>query len=223
MCGRYTMVIPPELLRTQFDLEEMPLYADRYNITPGQLAAVIRNQGDHNRLVTLKWGLVPAWSKDPGIGSHMINAHCGNAVEKPAFRHAIKYRRCIIPASGFYEWQPDSRHGKQPWLIRMADESPLWMAGLWESWRMPDGSDLETFAILTTAANSLVAPIHDSMPVLLTPDSFTLWLSHNMHDPELLQPLYSPFPSSQLTAYKVADLISNPHYDSPDCIAPLEE
>lgn len=205
-----------------FSLTDVPQLGSRFNVAPSQMAAVVRNQVDHNRLDLLKWGLVPAWSKEPGIGCHMINARSETVYEKPAFRHAIKYRRCIIPTSGFYEWEHCGAHRKQPWFIRMADHSPMCLAGLWESWKAPDGSELESFAVMTTSANKLVAPLHERMPVILHPDNFTLWLNHNMHDPEQLLPLYLPFPSAGMIACKVSDLVNNPRYDAPDCIAPLE-
>jgi putative SOS response-associated peptidase YedK len=180
--------------------------------------AVVRNHGEHNRLDLLKWGLVPSWSKDLSFGSHLINARSETVAEKPTFRHAIKYRRCIVPTSGFYEWD-HSGGKKQPYYIQLADQSPMCLAGVWESWKAPDGSELETFAILTTSANKLVEPIHDRMPVILYPDTFNLWLSHNMHDPEQLQLLYQPFPAEEMHAFKVPDLVNNPRFDSPACIA----
>jgi len=221
MCGRFVTDIPADVLEDVFSLPELPRLEPRFNVAPSQLSAVVRNQGDHNRLDLLKWGLVPGWSKDPSIGSQMINARCETVTEKPAFRQAIKYRRCIIPVSGFYEWELAGEHRKQPWLIRMADHSPLWLAGLWDSWKMPGGGQLETFCILTTSANKLVRPLHERMPVILTPNTFTLWLSHNMHDPEQLQPFYQPFPADEMIAHKVPDLVNNPRYDSPACITQL--
>jgi len=180
--------------------------------------AVIRNNGDHNHLDLLKWGFVPSWSKDMSFGSNLINARSETVAEKPTFRHAIKYRRCIIPVSGFYEWSHTGDR-KQPYYFQMSDHAPMCLAGLWESWKAPDGNELETFTILTTAANKLVAPIHDRMPVILHPDTFTLWLSHNMHDPEQLQLLYQPFPAEQLQTVNVPDLVNNPRFDSPACIS----
>ncbi len=221
MCGRFVNTIPAAVTKELFNLQVVPQLEPRFNVTPAQLAAVVRNQGDHNRLDFLKWGLVPPWAKDLSFGSHLINAGCESVFEKPAFRHAIKYRRCIIPASGFYEWGPGGGHQKQPWFVRMVDHSPMCLAGLWELWRAPNGNELETFAIMTTSANKLVAPIHNRMPVILSPDSFSLWLSHNMHDPEQLEPLYDPSPPAGMTAYKVSDLVNDPHYDSPSCMEPL--
>lgn len=218
MCGRFVADIPADELKKIFNLIETPKLEPRFNVAPTQLSAVVRNQGDHNRLDLLKWGLVPAWSKDLSFGSRMINARSETVAEKPSFRHAIKYRRCIIPTSGFYEWE-HTGNKKQPYYIQLAERSPMCIAGIWETWKAPDGSELETFAILTTAANKLVAPIHDRMPVILHPDTFTLWLNHNMHDPEQLQPLYQPYPPSEMTAHKVPDLVNNPRFDSSACIA----
>jgi putative SOS response-associated peptidase YedK len=218
MCGRFVANIPADVLKGIFALIETPQIEPRYNVAPTQQVAVVRNQGDRNRLDLLKWGLVPTWSKDLSFGSHLINARSETVAEKPTFRHAIKYRRCIIPISGFYEWLR-SGGKKQPYYIQLADQSPMCLAGVWESWKAPDGSELETFAILTTSANKLVESIHDRMPVILYPDTFNLWLSHNMHDPEQLQPLYQPFPAEEMHAFKVPDLVNNPRFDSPACIA----
>jgi putative SOS response-associated peptidase YedK len=222
MCGRFVTNIPPEELVKIFGLIETPKVEPRYNVAPTQNVGVIRSGDDtcHNRLDFLKWGFVPSWSKDLSYGSHLINARSETVAEKPTFRHAIKYRRCIVPTSGFYEW--DHIGGKkQPYYIQLADRSPMCLAGVWESWKAPDSSELETFAILTTSANKLVESIHDRMPVILYPDTFNLWLGHNMHDPEQLQPLYQPFPASEMTAYKVPNLVNNPRFDSAACIVQM--
>jgi putative SOS response-associated peptidase YedK len=220
VCGRFVTIIPPEILAKIFGLIEVPRVEPRYNVAPTQNIGVVRccDDSSHNRFDVLKWGLVPSWSKDLSFGSHLINARSETVAEKPTFRHAIKYRRCIVPTSGFFEWD-HSGGKKQPYYIHLANHSPMCLAGLWESWKAPDGSELETFTILTTAANNLVEPIHDRMPVILYPDTFNLWLSHNMHNPEQLKPLYTPFPADEMTAYKVPDLVNNPRFDSPACIA----
>lgn len=218
MCGRFVANIPAAELKKTFDLIEMPQLEPRFNVAPTQQVAVIRNDGDHNRLDLLKWGFVPSWSKDMSFGSHLINARSETVAEKPTFRHAIKYRRCIIPSSGFYEWE-HSGGKKQPHYIQLAGQKPMYLAGLWESWKAPDGNVIETFAILTTAANKLVAPIHDRMPVILNPDTFTIWLSKSMHDPEQLQPIFLPYPAAEMITHKVPDLVNNPRFDSPACIS----
>jgi len=221
MCGRFVTIIPPEILAEIFRFIEAPRLEPRYNVAPTQKVGVVRCFGDdtgHNRFDLLRWGLVPSWSKDLSFGSHLINARSETVAEKPTFRHAIKHRRCIVPTSGFYEWSHDGSK-KQPYYIQLADRSPMCLAGLWESWKAPDGSELETFSILTTTANELITPIHDRMPVILASDTFDLWLSHTMHDPEQLKPLYQPFPAAEMTAYKVPDLVNNTRFDSPACIA----
>jgi putative SOS response-associated peptidase YedK len=218
MCGRFVLTFSPEQIKALFGLLELPQFEPRYNIAPNQLVPVVRSGGDHNRSDLMKWGLIPSWAKDPKIGSQMINARSETVAEEPAFRHAIKYNRCIVPASGFYDWQHLGDR-KQPYYFHMADHSPMLFAGLWETWQAPDGNLLETFAILTTTANKVVEPIHDRMPVILRPDDFTLWLSRNMHDPEQLRELYHPLPADRLKSYKVPDLVDNPRFDSPACIA----
>ena len=218
MCGRFVTNISPEILAKIFRLKEVPHFEPRYNIAPTQQVWVLRSDGDHNRLDLMKWGLIPSWSKDPAIASHTINASCETVAEKPAFRHAIKCRRCIVPAGGFYEWQHFEGH-KQPYFIRMLNSGLMGFAGLWEQWKSAEGEDfLETFTILTTAANELIAPIHDRMPQILDPEDFDLWLDPSMHDPEQLLPLYKPYPADRLTAYKVPNLVNNPRFDAPACI-----
>lgn len=218
MCGRFVANIPAEQLKKIFNLPETPQLEARFNVAPTQQVAVIRNNFEHNHLDLLRWGFVPSWSKDLSYGSHLINARVETVTEKPVFRHAIKYRRCIIPVSGFYEWDHSSGT-KQPYYIQLAHQAPMSLAGLWESWQAPDGGVIETFAILTTTPNKLVEPLHDHMPVILRPEAFSLWLSKNMHDPDQLQPFYLPYPAAEMTAHKVPDLVNNPRFDSPACIA----
>ena len=217
MCGRFVTIIPPEELAKVFALAETPQLEARYNVAPSQQVPVVRSAGDRNVLTSMKWGLVPSWSKDPSMGNRMINARSETVAEKPSFRHAIKFNRCIIPTSGFYEWMPVEHH-KQPYFIQMKDCSPVCFAGIWEHWTAPDKSVVESFSILTTSANSLVASIHDRMPVILQPEDYNFWLSRNVHDTHELQRLYQPFPSDKMTAYKVPDLINNHKFDSPTCI-----
>jgi putative SOS response-associated peptidase YedK len=224
MCGRFTSLLSPEYLVAIRELFGLPIpetTESRYNVAPTQNVWVVRNEGDHNRLDLMKWGLVPLWAKDPKIGSQMINARCETVAEKPAFRQAIKYRRCIVPAGGFYEWVPPAVEGgrNQPLYIHMADGSLMCFAGLWEQWKRPEEENfLETFTILTTKANDLVAPIHDRMPVILQPEDYGLWLSHSKHDPEQLKGMFEPIPSDLLEAYKVPDLVNNVRYDGVGCI-----
>lgn len=221
MCGRIAVNIPADELRKIFKLIEAPKVNPHYNISPTQSVGVVRsdNNGD-NHFDYLIWGLVPGWSKDFSIGSHMINARSETVAEKPSFRQAIKHRRCIVPASGFYEWDRNGTK-KQPYYIHMADRSIMGLAGLWDSWKSPEGSYLETFSILTTSANSLLEEIHDRMPVILSPDTFELWLNKNMHDPTQLEMLYAPSPANELCMYKVSDQVNISRYESPSCIEQL--
>ncbi|NVN93469.1 MAG: SOS response-associated peptidase [Desulfuromonadales bacterium] len=218
MCGRIVTAISPEYLASLFGLQDVPRIEPRYNVAPSQAVGVIRcDDSEHNRFDLMKWGLVPSWSKDTKIASHTINARSETVAEKPAFRHAIKYNRCIIPTSGFYEWLRTDQH-KQPYFIHQANHAPMCFAGIWEHWNDPDGAVLETFSILTTTANELIGELHDRMPVILSPEDYEFWLNRNMHDAQLLERLYQPYPAERMAAYKVPDLINNPRFDSPSCI-----
>jgi putative SOS response-associated peptidase YedK len=215
MCSRFTLNTPADVLAKIFDLKEAPKYEPRYNIAPSQSVAVIRHIGNHNKLDFLKWCLLPSWFED--VAHAPINA-CSEAVhEKPTFQHAIKYNRCIIPASGFYEWLPQGDH-KQPYYVRLNNSSVMGFAGIWESRKAEDGTELETCYILTTAANEIVKPIHDRMPVVLRPEGYSLWLNRKFYDTSELQKLYEPFPPDQMIAYTVPELVNNPRFDSASCI-----
>jgi putative SOS response-associated peptidase YedK len=221
MCGRFTLHLPPELLGSVFGVETPSQLPPRYNIAPSQLVSVIRaGEDDHNRIDLLKWGLVPSWAKDPAIGNKLINARSETAHEKPSFRSAIKSQRCIVPASGFYEWST-AGNSKQPWYIRHKDDSPMGFAGLWESWRTPAGDFLETFCILTTTANSFMATLHERMPVILQPEDYNLWLNRELSGPLHLSRLFQPSPAEDLAAYKVSTIVNSPSHESPQCIEPV--
>lgn len=222
MCGRFTLHLPPELLGSVFGVKTPLQLPPRYNIAPTQTVPVVRETGEGGRtLAELSWGLVPSWAKDRSIGNRMINARSETVHEKPSFRHAIKYQRCIVPAFGFFEWS-HSDGSKQPWYVTLKDAAPMGFAGLWESWQSPDGGALGTFCILTTAANSLMAPIHERMPVILPAADYSSWLSSQQHDPLQLAPLYEPFPADSLVAVKVSTVVNTPFHDSAECIQPLQ-
>lgn len=219
MCGRIVTIIPAEELKKIFDLIENPPVEPRYNLCPTQQAGIIRccDGLDHNQYVSMRWGLVPSWADDIKIGNRMINAKAETVAEKPSFRTAIKYRRCIVPVSGFYEWA-HTAHIKEPHYITMADRGVMALAGIWEHWTAPDSTVLETFSILTTASNKLLSPLHERMPVILHPDNYNIWLSKNLHDPLQLESLYQPYPDELLTYHQVPSLVNNPRFDSPACI-----
>ncbi|GAB4152375.1 MAG: SOS response-associated peptidase [Candidatus Promineifilaceae bacterium] len=221
MCGRFTLLTPGESLAVQFELPAVPQLAPRYNIAPTQPVAAVRvNDAGRRELTHLHWGLIPAWSKDPGMGARMINARSETVAEKPAFRAAFKYRRCLIPADGFYEWQKLNGK-KQPIYIRAQDGGVLAIAGIWERWTSADGSEIESCSLLTTDPNELLQPIHNRMPVIIAPADYDAWLDPQVQQPEALQALLRPYPAALMTAYPVAPLVNNPFNDTPDCIRPL--
>ncbi len=167
MCGRYVLYGPQSRYQAYFDTKYWPEFADRYNIAPTSVVPVIRQSPEGERVADLlKWGLIPHWAKDPGIGLKLNNARAESLTEKPSFRDAFKRRRCIVPASGFYEWKAEST-GKQPYYIHLKSDEPLAMAGLWESWRDQGGVVVRTFCIITTDANALMAQIHARMAALV--------------------------------------------------------
>jgi len=170
----------------------------------------------------MRWGLIPSWAKEMSIGNRMINARCESVHEKPAFRTAIRYRRCIIPANGFFEWKEEGGK-KHPLYVRMKDDAIMGFAGVWDHWKHPDGEPLETCSILTTASNRLIQPLHDRMPVILHPEEYGLWLDREVTDPERLKALYQPYPADMMEMYPVSTLANSPRNDSPECIEPLQE
>jgi putative SOS response-associated peptidase YedK len=218
MCGRFALYFPVELLAEIFGLSDLPDLVPRYNIAPTQAAAVVRSTGTARSLDLLRWGLVPPWAKDSSAGSRMINARSESLLEKPAFRNAARFRRCIVPASGFYEWKTEG--SRIPYYIRLSDGGPMGFAGIWEARKTPEGSFLETFAILTTAANASMTTIHDRMPVILHPDAYCRWLDQDVRDPRQLQSLYLPYPADLLALHPVSTQVNSPRNDDPDCIEP---
>ncbi len=174
MCGRFAFFAHRKRLQEQFSLSHIPEeIPSNYNITPGQDIAAVREMKDGTRgLVMLRWGLVPSWARDFKTGYRMINARAESVAEKPAFRNAFKRRRCLIPASGFYEWQKQGQDGKQPWFIRIKEEDIFAFAGLWEHWESADGQPVESCTIITVESNELIARIHDRMPVILHKEDY---------------------------------------------------
>ena len=215
MCGRYTLTTPISVLAEHLGVAELPNFPPRYNIAPTQQAAVVRAGPEEGRrqLVFLRWGLIPPWAKDPAIGNRMINARAEGIAEKPAFRRAWKEKRCLVPSDGFYEWLKEGKQ-KQPYYIRRKDGKPFAFAGLWERWQGP-AEILDTFTIITTAPNELVAPIHNRMPVIIPEERYDRWLDPEKHgDPDLLV----PYPEEELTAYPVSTLVNSPAHDDARCV-----
>ena len=220
MCGRYTLKSPIEVLAKEFGITgPLPEIQPSYNVAPGrEVAAAITGGDGGRRLEALKWGLVPSWAKDPGIGYRMINARSETAAEKPSFRKPLKDRRCLILADGFYEWRKMG-NGKQPFHIKMEDEKPFAFAGLWERWER-DGEEIRSCTILTTEPNDLLRKVHDRMPVILPPEAQATWLDPEIRDPAPLLPLLAPYPSGAMTVYPVSRAVNSPSNDGPGCVEP---
>ncbi len=220
MCGRFTLRTPASVIAQQFRLPLVPDLEQRFNIAPSQPVAIVRDLADNPRqLVYCQWGLIPSWSKDASGSRHPINARCETVASSPMFRAAFRRRRCLIPTDGFYEWKPTGGK-KQPFYIHRPDDRPFAFAGIWERWG--DDGELETCAVLTTAANELMRPIHDRMPVIVSPRDYDLWLDPAVEDAGPLEKLFEPYPAGELEAYAVSTDVNKPTYDRPDCIQPIE-
>ncbi len=209
-----------ELYQLRIPLPEEELRV-RYNVAPTQQVAVVRTQpGTGEReAVRLRWGLIPSWSKDVKIGQKMINARGETAATKPAFRAAFKHRRCIIPASGFFEWEQIGKR-KQPHYIHREEDLPLSLAGLWEHWAPEDHEPLDTFTILTTGANEFMGALHDRMPVVLEPEEVAVWLDPET-PPARLQALLATRPWHGIRRDPVNPIVNSVKNDVPACIEPL--
>jgi putative SOS response-associated peptidase YedK len=207
--------------REAFGLTETPSdWTPRYNVAPTQMLPVLVS-AQERRVVQMRWGLVPSWAKDPAIGSRMINARSETLEEKPSFRNAFKARRCLILADGFYEWQRSgtAKTPSVPYYFRRADGRPFAFAGLWENWRSPEGHDLRTCTIITCAANAVVAPVHERMPVILSGDDGWNWLSPQ--PPAALMTLLRPYPEEVMAHYPVSRAVNSPDRDGPELVQPL--
>ena len=216
MCGRFSLFSPAPVLAEAFDLAGLPELAPRYNIAPTQPVAAVRAGEAGRQLVRLRWGLVAPWAKDTKVAP--INARSETAADKPLFRAALRKRRYLVPASGFYEWLAlAGEKRKQPYCFRPGDERPWAFAALWERWQGPDGL-VESCAILTTAANELVRPVHDRMPVILPERHWAAWLDPQVQGAAAVVPLLWSYPAEAMRAYTVGLLVNNPRNDGPECL-----
>ncbi|MBI4504596.1 MAG: SOS response-associated peptidase, partial [Chloroflexi bacterium] len=177
-----------------------PLFRPRYNIAPSQPVLTIVADGAE----VMRWGLIPGWAKDPSIGDRMINARAETVAEKPSFRHALRRKRCVVLADGFYEWRKDATGRKLPFCIALEDEAPFAFAGLWDAWRDLEGQVIRSCTIITTTPNALMASIHDRMPVILLPEAEALWLDQRVDDPARVLPLLAPYPAEHMRAWEVS-------------------
>jgi putative SOS response-associated peptidase YedK len=219
MCGRFALFAAGDEIAERFQVAEAPLFSPRYNIAPTQTVAAVRATSAGRSLSYLRWGLIPSWSADPKIGYKLLNARSETVAEKPSFRAAFKQRRCLIPASGFYEWQKGEGRSKQPFFIRPRDSDLFSFAGLWEKWNDPKGETVETCTILTTTANEVMRPLHDRMPVILDDGGNALWLDPSA-SVDALRALFVPFASDRIEAFPVNPWVSNARNQGPRCLEP---
>lgn len=209
MCGRYSFALEDALIRERFGLRvRTAIYKARYNCSPTQNLAVIANDAPET-LNFFRWGLIPSWAKDPTIGSKLINARAETLVEKPSFRNAFRNRRCLVPATGFYEWKRDQ--DKTPYYIRMKNGDAFCFAGLWDKWISGDGEIIHSFTIITINPNKLMEQIHDRMPVILQREEEQRWIAR-LPDPSLAD-LLKPYPAELMEAWTVSKLVNSPKND----------
>lgn len=222
MCGRFTLTVNPAELQESFANYEFPAqFSPRFNIAPSQPVLAIPNDAK-NKADFFLWGLIPSWSKDPAIANKLINARGETIAEKPSFRGPFKYKRCLIPADGFYEWksEPGSK-AKTPYFIHMKNREPFALAGLWDEWNSPDGSLLRTCTIITTEPNELMKTLHNRMPVILHPKDFDEWLDSAPRTPDSLLHLINSYPAEAMSAHPVSTQVNTPANDRPELVIPL--
>ncbi len=222
MCGRFARRSTREVLADWFgvDLEEIPPFAPSYNIAPQSVQPVVRLGRDSGKpeFALLRWGLIPFWAKDAKIGYSTINARAEEAASKPAFREAMRKRRCLVPADAFYEWERSDPKNKHAFAIGLKSGEPYAFAGLWESWRPKQGGPLETFSILTTDANAVLEPIHNRMPVILARKDYSRWLAPAAAE-RLPVDLLRPFPAEEMVAWPVSNRVGNVRNNDPELLA----
>jgi putative SOS response-associated peptidase YedK len=221
MCGRFTIGEIKELItRFSIDAKIADMPRPRYNLAPTQDAPIVVHTSP-NRLVMMRWGLIPFWAKDPRIGSRMINARAESVAQRPAFRVSLKERRCLVPTTGFYEWK--AADGKTPYLARVKDDNLFAMAGLYDRWKDPSGAEVLSFAIITTAANELMSSIHDRMPVILSREDEVKWLSPGPLDDGDRERMFLPYPPGRMEAYPVSKMVNDISKDSAELVRPLSQ
>jgi putative SOS response-associated peptidase YedK len=224
MCGRYALYGPiSRKNRHAIEFLERELeFAPTYNAAPTQQLPVFRVDSDRGReLALLRWGLVPSWAKDPSGGAPMINARAETIAERPAFRAAFRLRRCLVPMSGFYEWKKHAG-GKAPYFVHLLNTEVFAAAGLCEYWPGRDGRQpIESYAIITTAANELIGTLYDRMPAILSPKDYEAWLDPRNDQTEVLKKLLEPYPADEMRAYPVGPRVNNARNDGPEIIEPM--
>src|SRR2546422_6024645 len=220
MCGRYLITSPPEAFRRLFRYHEQPNFPPRYNVAPTQPIPIVRLAEGRRQFALVRWGLIPPWVKDPGNFSLLINARGESVNDRAAFRNAMRRRRCLVPADGFYEWKREGGRNR-PYCVCPKQEGPIAFAGLWESWMGPNGEEMETAAIVTTAANRELAHLHERMPVIVPQEAFDLWLDCGTVDATTAAALFVPAREGLLEAYEISPAVNRTANDGPELIAPV--
>ena len=224
MCGRFRLSRRKQIIEEHFETADwQDDWSPRYNIAPTQPVPVIRQHPKEpvRQLALMRWGLIPSWAHDPSAAAKMINARSETASTKPAFRDPLKFRRCLIPADGFYEWKKTGA-AKQPFCFEVGDGELFAFAGLWERWHDPSGQWIKSCAILTTVPNAVTSAIHDRMPVILHPDSYDLWLDPGMTNPQVISELLKPYDARLMRCYPVSTRINHVANDDEECSRPVE-
>ena len=221
MCGRFTLTKFPDEWKDALELDDFELPAPRYNVAPGQYILTIIRDAEHPRPIPqlLHWGLLPSWVKDKGTTTRPINARSETAAEKPYFRAAVRHRRCLVPADGFFEWSgkgPDRR----PYYFQRKDKEPFAIAGLWEHWEGPGEEQIDSCTLLTTRPNALVQPLHHRMPVILDVEHFKLWLDHDAQSVKDIEYLFAPYPAEAMIVTPVSRRVNSPRHDDRQCLFP---
>lgn len=223
MCGRYRLSPRKQVVEEYFDVaSELEDWNPRYNIAPTQSVPVIRQHPKEPRrdLSLLRWGLIPSWAKDSSGTASTINARSETAATLPAFREALKFRRCLIPANGFYEWKRGAA-GKQPFCFEVNEGELFAFAGLWDRWQGPDNQWIRSFSILTTTPNAVTSPVHDRMPVILGKEDYDPWLDPGVNDVQVISTLLKPYDASRMRCYPVSSRVNQVQNDDAECAAPI--
>lgn len=222
MCGRYALHADPNVVALQFGLDAAPALESHYNICPGtEVLAVRADKSGARQARSLHWGLIPHWAKDPSIGHRLANARGESLEERAAFREAFLRWRCLVPASGYYEWRSTGR-SKQPWYLEPNDAALFGLAGIMALWHGPSGP-VRSVALITTPANALSAPIHDRMPLIVAPEDYAAWLDPHNADPAALKTLVRPYPAERMRAYPVSARVNRPENDDASLLEPLRD
>jgi len=222
MCGRYAVFAGKEKIQEAFGVtsDDSDLFEPNFNATPGSLLPVVLlGKARVKRIGSLRWGLIPSWADDHSVGYSMINARCETLLEKPSFKKPFQRQRCIVPASGFYEWQKLGK-AKIPYYIRTLDQEVMGFAGLFEKWEK-DGQTVFSFTIITTDSNDLLAPLHERMPVILKKKNYDDWLDPLFDDIEILQGMMKPYPTERMALYRVSDAVNTASNNGPELVRPV--